>query len=545
MAGLDADVSAFGIADQNADFGTADKSRFADETAVLLHRRLTAVATVLAVVFAAAFVGNWFAGNAPAVGVRVLILIALVVSVSVLRSRISLTLLQLRVFELSIFGAIATQVLLTMCLRLSFFANESQGASAVAVHYLYTAVWCTLLLTYGIFMPNTWKRAAVILFPAAGLFYVVAFALQASSPAVATALERSEFKSPVPLPVIAALVAVYGTHIINSVRQQAFKARQFGQYHLGKQLGAGGMGEVYEAEHRMLKRPCAIKLIRSESEADAKAIARFEQEVRSIARLSHWNTVEVFDYGRTDDGAFYYVMELLPGLSLEELVGRHGPLAPQRAIHFLRQTCRALQEAHAVGLIHRDIKPANIFAASRGGVFDVAKLLDFGLVRQTDSDVSDNNSKSGGGFSGSPAYMAPEQAADYANAGEASDIYALGGVAYYLLTGQPPFSGNAFEVLIAHARREPTPLSESVTSIPADLEQVVLRCLAKSPDERYPDARSLEQALAACECADAWTDEDAAEWWLTAEQQPRSDSTPSTEPRTAVIDQTIDITGDA
>jgi serine/threonine-protein kinase len=192
-------------------------------------------------------------------------------------------------------------------------------------------------------------------------------------------------------------------------------------------------------------------------------------------------------------------------------------------------------------LIHRDIKPANIFAASRGGVFDVAKLLDFGLVRQTESEVVEEGSQPRGGFSGSPAYMAPEQAADYANAGEASDIYALGAVAYYLLTGQPPFTGSAHEVLVAHARRAPPPLTEHVSSVPADLEQVVLRCLAKSPEERYPDAKSFEKALADCDCADTWTDEDAAKWWQEADQQPRNELTSPATPGTKVaIDRTID-----
>ncbi len=209
-----------------------------------------------------------------------------------------------------------------------------------------------------------------------------------------------------------ALVATYAVHIINSARREAFKARQFGQYRLLERLGGGGMGEVFRAEHVLLKRPCAIKLIKAANEAERHAIARFEKEVKATAKLTHWNTVEIYDYGRTDDGTFYYVMELLPGMSLEDLVEKHGPLPPARVVYLLRQVCGALQEAHLAGLIHRDIKPANIFAAQRGGVYDVAKLLDFGLVKQR-ANESDGETASRESVSGTPLYMSPEQASAY------------------------------------------------------------------------------------------------------------------------------------
>ena len=180
--------------------------------------------------------------------------------------------------------------------------------------------------------------------------------------------------------LILAVGSAFGAHTISRLRRQVTEARQLGQYRLRRRIGAGGMGEVYLAEHQLLKRPCALKLIRPDSVADPRALARFEREVRLTATLSHPNTVEIYDYGRTEDGTYYYVMEYLPGLSLEELVERHGPLPPGRVVYLLRQVCGALREAHAAGLIHRDIKPSNIFAARRGGMDDVAKLLDFGLV---------------------------------------------------------------------------------------------------------------------------------------------------------------------
>src|SRR5256885_2896070 len=196
------------------------------------------------------------------------------------------------------------------------------------------------------------------------------------------------------------------------------------------------MGEVYFAEHQLLKRPCAIKLIRPSLSQQARVLARFELEVRATARLSHWNTVEVYDYGRTDDGTFFYVMEYLPGLSLAELVERHGPLPPERVIYLLRQACQALREAHGMGLIHRDIKPANIFAAQRGGLHDVTKLLDFGLAKRK-AEAPAMQLSQHGSITGSPLYMSPEQASGQ-RADHRSDIYALGAVAYFLLTGYAP-----------------------------------------------------------------------------------------------------------
>lgn len=180
---------------------------------------------------------------------------------------------------------------------------------------------------------------------------------------------------------VGALIAIVGVRTMRILRFEAFEARQLGQYHLRRLIGRGGMGEVYLAEHRLMRRPCAIKVIQADRVGDPRALARFEREVRSIARLSHWNSVDIFDYGHTADGTFYYVMEYLPGLSLQQLVDLHGPISTGRAIYLLRQVCDALSEAHQAGLVHRDIKPANIFAAERGGQFDVAKLLDFGLAK--------------------------------------------------------------------------------------------------------------------------------------------------------------------
>ena len=253
--------------------------------------------------------------------------------------------------------------------------------------------------------------------------------------------------------------SVLGVDIIGGLRREAFEARQLGQYRLTRRIGAGGMGEVYLAEHQLLKRPCVVKLIRPDKSGDPKNVARFQREVRATAKLSHWNTVEIFDYGSTADGTFYYVMEYLPGMSLGEIVERFGPMSPERVIYLLEQACDALSEAHAAGLIHRDIKPANIFAAKRGGVYDVAKLLDFGLVKPLVDDEPIHLTIEGA-IAGSPLFMSPEQAVGDSQPDARSDIYALGAVGYYLLTGRPPFqSDKAIKVMLAHAHDPVVPPS--------------------------------------------------------------------------------------
>jgi serine/threonine-protein kinase len=315
------------------------------------------------------------------------------------------------------------------------------------------------------------------------------------------------------LMTLCAVIAVWGVHTIGTLRRAAFEAKQLGQYRLKQRIGQGGMGQVYLAEHVLLKRPCAIKLIRPDKAGDAQSLARFEREVKATAKLTHWNTVEIFDYGRTDDGTFYYVMEYLPGLNLGQLVEMHGALPADRVIHLLMQTCDALAEAHRKNLIHRDIKPGNIFAANRGGVYDVAKLLDFGLAKPL-VDMGDSALTQEGTITGSPLFMSPEQASGEGQPDARSDIYSLGAVAYYLLAGSPPFDGlNALKVMIAHVSKEPTPLSERNGSVPDDLNDVVMRCLLKDPQDRFQDAESLREALADCRDAGNWSREQARSWW--------------------------------
>jgi len=373
--------------------------------------------------------------------------------------------------------------------------------------------WIMLIFVYTMYIPNAWRRAVVIVGILAAVPIIANLIAILVSEPVARVLTWDGWVGIVLVMTLTAISGVYGVHTIGRLRSEAFQARQLGQYRLTHLIGSGGMGEVYLAEHQMMKRPVAIKVIRPNRANDPSALARFEREVRATSRLSHWNTIEIFDYGRTADGTFYYVMEYLPGLSIAELVERHGPLAPERAIYLLQQTCDALGEAHALGLIHRDIKPGNLFAAQRGGHYDVAKLLDFGLAKRTISTTESIQLTGDGSVTGSPLFMAPEQATG-SEADARSDVYSLGAVAYFMLTSRPPFPfDNAIKVMIAHASEAVTPPSVYRPDLPADLEAIVMRALAKSPVDRFQDTASLAGALAACECAGRWSRQEAARWW--------------------------------
>jgi tRNA A-37 threonylcarbamoyl transferase component Bud32 len=540
VGGNSADVS-----QANVDLVAGDRPKFADETADLLRRRLTAVTLALVVILSVALVGSLVKGIGEFLWFRVLTLTVLTACLVGLRSGRVLKLPHLRWIELAVFGVVIAQVSLMFFARASGFASENDVTSVIGIKYVFWSAWCVLIMIYGIFMPNTWKRGAAVMIPIACMPYLILALASWWSPHVAPLLAQEKTLAPVPLPFVAALVCVYGTHIINSARREAFKARQLGQYRLLQKLGSGGMGEVYKAEHVLLKRPCAMKLIKPESEADSMAISRFETEVKATAKLTHPNTIEIYDYGRTEDGTFYYVMELLPGLSLEELVEKHGPIPPGRVVHLIRQVCGALAEAHSVGLIHRDIKPANIFVAQRGGVHDVAKLLDFGLVKERTAEPDDDASSGARSFSGTPQYMSPEQASAYDQVDGRADIYALGAVAYYLLTGKPPFSGKSVvHLLVAHASDQVAPPSTEVAGLPEDLDRVVLRCLNKQADDRFADAASFGKALAECQCAADWTDEIAAQWWddhAEVAGRPRHRETQPIEMTVDLdLDQTID-----
>jgi serine/threonine-protein kinase len=482
------------------------------ETQALLRSRLRAAAFILLIgfgVFLVRHVVGVLTGeplSSVLLGFHILVVLVLAFSAAPLCRQCVYSMAKLRVSELVIFGLPAAFFL--MLQHRVMLQDANRGVIPQPLPF-----WLLLIFTYGMFIPNTWRRAALVIGAMALAPIVLMVGMVVVYPQVAQIMPPLVIVQQVLVLLVAAVASVFGTHVINSLRHEVFEAKQLGQYRLIEPLGAGGMGAVYLAEHRMLKRPCAIKLIHPEHAADPHVLARFEREVRMTARLSHWNTVEIFDYGRTDDGTFFYVMEYLPGLSLDELLERHGPLPAERVVHFMRQMCQALREAHAIGLIHRDIKPGNVFAAQRGGVYDVVKLLDFGLVKPVTEAPSARLTHEGN-ISGTPLYMSPEQARGQADVDARSDIYSLGAVAYALLTGRPPFEGTSpMEVMVAHIRDEAVRPSQHQPDVPADVEEVVLRCLAKKPEDRFPDVESLEGALAECGAADQWSQAHAARWW--------------------------------
>jgi serine/threonine-protein kinase len=323
--------------------------------------------------------------------------------------------------------------------------------------------------------------------------------------------------------LIVLILAYVGSRVVYGLGAAVTRAREMGSYHLVERLGKGGMGEVWRAKHRMLARPAAIKLIRPEvlgAKDDATRdmlLRRFEREAQATALLRSAHTMELYDFGVAADGTFYYVMELLDGFDLDALVHRFGPVPPERAVHFLRQICASLGESHAAGLIHRDVKPANVYACRYGRDLDFIKVLDFGLVKQGGAREEDAEKLTQADMSpgGTPAFMSPEQALGDGEVDGRSDIYAVGCVAYWLLTGTLVFKGTTpMETIVLHVNREPEPPSRRTTqAIPADLEEILLACLAKDPASRPQTADELAVRLGSVRTTEEWTPERARTWW--------------------------------
>ncbi len=301
---------------------------------------------------------------------------------------------------------------------------------------------------------------------------------------------------------------------IRRLRVQMKRAKRLGQYQLVGKLGAGGMGEVYIAKHAMMRRPTAIKVILPEAVGE-QTLVRFEREANAASVLTHPNAITVFDYGRTPEGALYYAMELVQGIDLGALVRKTGPLPAARAVHLITQACGALAEAHAHGLVHRDIKPSNIMVCQQGGIDDFIKVLDFGLVKVEEPVDGNANLSQNVEFLGTPYYMAPEQMVSPSEVDATADVYALGGVLYYLIAGVEVFSGTSTNQIVSKCLTEPpTPLSDKTpTAVDAELEALVMRCLSKEATDRPKDASEMRRALQKLRGVAAWTEADAAEWW--------------------------------
>jgi serine/threonine-protein kinase len=489
------------------------------ETRCLLRTRLRIVAVLLGIGFTAftawflmqrAINGEWTL-SANFFAAHVVVTAVLGLLAWKLCAKCDLSLPALRIVEALVFGVPAFYFLAIDHERITVSASYDEHAHIPMI----TSGWMLLIFCYALFIPNTWRRAAA----AIGLLAVAPVAVivyaYLRNPLVTDlinvhfhgALTEQALKM-----ALAAMTGIVGVHSIGALRREAFVAKQLGQYRLKRLLGSGGMGEVYLAEHQMMKRPCAIKIIRPEKAGDPQVLARFEREVRATAKLSHWNTIDIYDYGRTADGTFYYVMEFLPGHNLGELVKGHGPLPPARLLYLMRQICDALIEAHSHGLVHRDLKPANIYCAYRGGMFDVAKLLDFGLAKPL-TDAKNDGLTQEGSITGSPLFMSPEQASsDEVDA--RSDIYSLGAVMYYMATGKAPFEyENPLKVMIAHASEDPDPPRYLNADVPSELEEIILRSMEKRPADRFQTVAELREALDHVPTDAEWNSRLAADWW--------------------------------
>ena len=406
------------------------------------------------------------------------------------------------------------------------------------------------VLTRAIALPSSPLRTfwlGVLSFLPQMVFSGYALSVSGSLPSAANidvpldAIAMSNFVNIVGWCGVGLAISTVGSRVIFGLRIEANKVKRLGQYTLEEKIGEGGMGIVYRASHAMLRRPTAIKLLPPEK-AGEDSIRRFEREVQLTATLSHPSTVAIFDYGRTPTGVFYYAMEYLQGLNLEELVRSSGPQEPGRVIHILAQVSGALTEAHEAGLIHRDIKPANIILCQRGGIPDVAKVVDFGLVKAVVADETAETVMVTGQhvLAGTPLYIAPEAIKGEQFVDGRSDLYALGAVGYYLLTGEPPFpSGNVVEVVAHHLHTVPEPPSQrGARDIPHDLEAIVMRCLEKAPDDRFSTARDLARALSQSAISTPWSLDRADELWTagSAAHEGRDRPTPADSLPTMAVD---------
>ena len=408
---------------------------------------------------------------------------------------------------------LAYEVLIALSIGVLDWAyNPPMGVSWIAI----------IILLFSAIIPSTPRKTLATALLAASMDPVAALIWKAAGqeiPGVEYVLINA-----VPNYLCAAIAPLI-SHIITGLGREVRKAREMGSYVLGDLIGAGGMGEVWQATHRFLARPAAIKLIKPDvlgamtKQQGAVLAERFRREARAAANLRSPHTIQLYDFGLASDGTFYYVMELLNGMDLQTLVSKHGPLPPARVIYLLQQACESLAEAHDRGLVHRDIKPANIQVCRMGHYFDYVKVLDFGLVK-TQSSTSerelDPQLTAPNTVTGTPAYLSPESALG-GPVDRRTDIYALGCVAYWMLTGRYVFTGDgAMQIVARHVSSAPVPPSRHSTfDISPALDELILACLRKTPSERPATARELCDRLGQCEVESGWTREDARRWWET------------------------------
>jgi eukaryotic-like serine/threonine-protein kinase len=490
---------------------------FEEETRSLLQSRLALMFTVLQVVSLFYGVSHFALGLLPRperqsptlVGVATLVLAAL----------LGLLVLRCRTGKRSMAELLALDVvgITVPCWQtaaaLTTVEPRNEGSASIVLGLTY------LFLARAILLPSSGKRTLWI-----GLLALVPAGLVASWLRIdgfGLLQQPSEWPSQLSLVFRNVFVTLFlgalTSQVIYGLRRQLQENARIGQYVLREKVGEGGMGAVYRATHALLRRDTALKILLPERVSSASSL-RFEREVQLTAQLTHPNTVAVFDYGRTPDGVFYYAMEYLDGGDLDRLVEYAGPLPPARAVWILEQLCRALGEAHALGLIHRDIKPSNVLLCERGQEGDVAKLCDFGLVKDLKAEGEVHITQDGA-LTGTPLYLSPESISAPESVDARADLYSLGALAHFLLTGAPVFPGQSLvEICAAHLHSPASPPSALNADVPSALDAVVLRCLEKKPAARFASALELRQALLGCPLSDRWSAEQAADWWARHRQ---------------------------
>ena len=461
--------------------------------------------------------------------IQIPLLLAIGCMALLLFSKKPLSLTPLRALELFLFGSAAAY----MGLQDFAFIDQSAalGDSGLVLSGLLRTVvhYVLLVIVYGMYIPNTWQRAAWVVTGLAAAPVVATFLLWGRYPEIAETMaltHSGDFVEAGVLLIFGAAVAIGGTQIVGHYQRGQVKTAEMGFYRLRERIGVGGMGEVWLAEHDKLVRPAVIKLIRPERLKEGgkeaqRTVRRFEKEAQATAELRSPHTVELYDFGVTHDQTFYYVMEYLNGIDLATLVKKHGPVPPQRTNYLLQQACESLGEAHNHHLIHRDVKPANIFICRMGLSYDFIKVLDFGLVKTQTNGVSGPQGDMSteltmeGMTTGTPAFMAPELAVGQDNVDVRSDIYALGCVGYWLLTGELVFQReNPIAMIVDHVNATPVPPSQRTENdVPEELDRIILKCLEKDPAQRFQTAMELADALLACARPREWSREHAEIWW--------------------------------
>lgn len=486
-----------------------------EQRAAMWRRARAAMAVALAISALMNVLGRWvyqtpeplatrFAGLVPDVYLTYIGIFALGLAL-VWRDRRSV-----RAVSLIVLGALLVSGLLDATLTAVLYPAEDRFAGAALFLFL-TAALVPWALGYQVALAATitlaYPLAALI---AAAVIPAVAAFWEAQPQG---AVQRTMVDHTITVGVLAA-VSVYITRTLYAMRRQLHAASRLGNYVIEREIGRGGMGKVYRAQHSMIRRPTAVKVMEAQAARSPEALARFEREVQLSATLSHPNTITIYDFGRSEDATFYYVMEYLDGMDLQRAVEKFGPLPPERAAFILRQVCGSLAEAHSRGIVHRDLKPSNIFLTERGGLHDFVKVLDFGLAKQLRTAPDDVQLTQLGSVFGTPLFMAPEAAAED-DPDHRADQYSVGCVAYWMLTGRPPFEGTSpYDVIAKHLKVDAQPPSSvSEINISQVLDDIVLKCLAKSPRDRFPDMDELGKALDSLAFDPPWDGERARGWW--------------------------------